>query len=360
MVHVVTVLGVVPNPYFSTFWTTELAEALGMVTLGLLVSAILLWPTGRALKAMGALDVPNSRSSHTTPTIRGMGIAVLLAWGVVVMVGAQPPPGFMVAIGLIVVLGAVDDFRPLPPAVRLLAQILLSGFIAGSLIALLRPDVPFIIALIVLTVFLTATINSVNFMDGINGMSVAHAVLWGVSYTLILIAFVRPDSPWSVISASLAGAFLAFLPWNARGSARAFLGDSGSYGLGAIVGSIAVVTWAVTGSWIAALLPLGIYGLDTLLTASRRVFAGQSLLQAHREHVYQRNLIRSGSAFVATSSTVAATAILCVLAVLFAYAVVNLWLVVGIGVVTAIAYSLSPILLSKERVNRESIAVGAE
>lgn len=359
MMRMVSALGVVPNPVFSSVWTIELAEALGFIAIGLLVSTLLLWPTGHVLKALGVMDVPNSRSSHVTPTVRGIGIAVLLAWGITVIVGAQPPAVYVAAVGLIVLLGAVDDFRPLPPSIRLLAQILLGGLIAGALIAVLRPNVPYAIALIVLTLFLAATINSANFMDGINGMSVAHAVLWGVTYTVILIAFVRPDSPWSAISAAVVGVFLAFLPWNARRLARAFLGDSGSYGLGAIVGSIAVVTWAVTGSWIAALLPLGIYGLDTLLTAARRVFAGRSLLQAHREHVYQRNAIRTGSALFATAVTVVATSVLCVLAVLFAYALVNFWVVLGLGALTAVAYSLSPILLGSGYVNRESIAVGA-
>lgn len=360
MVHVVMVRGVVPNPFFSTVWTTELAEALGVVALGLLVSSLLLWPAGRALKALGVVDVPNTRSSHTEPTIRGIGIALFLAWCIVVMVCAQPPPGFMVAVGLIVVLGAIDDFRPLLPTIRLLAQVLFAGVIAGSLIVVVRPDIQFTIALIVLTVFITATINAVNFMDGINGISVTHAILWGVTYTLILSAFVRPDSPWSVISAALAGVFIAFLPWNARRLARAFLGDSGSYGLGAIAGSIAVVTWAVTGSWIAALLPLGIYGLDTFLTAARRVFVGKSLFQAHREHVYQRNAIQTGSAVFGTLITGAATAVLCVLAILFAYAVVNVWLVAGIAAVTAITYALSPLLLGNRSVDQDSIAVGAE
>jgi UDP-GlcNAc:undecaprenyl-phosphate GlcNAc-1-phosphate transferase len=309
MAYVVTVRGVVPNPFLSAVWTTELAESLAVVAFGLLVSALLLWPAGRILRALGVVDVPNARSSHTIPTIRGAGIAVLLAWGITVVVGTQPPLGFLLGVGLIVLLGAIDDFRTLPPTVRLLGQILLSALIANSLIAALRPDVPHAIALIVLTLFLTATINSVNFMDGVNGMSVLHAVMWGITYAAILIAFVRPDSPWSVISAALAGAFLAFLPWNARRVARAFLGDAGSYGLGAVVGSVAVVTWAVTGSWVAALLPLGIYGLDTLLTVIRRVFARKSLFEAHREHVYQRNLIHTGSVLAATSLSVAATAI---------------------------------------------------
>jgi hypothetical protein len=114
----------------------------------------------------------------------------------------------------------------------------------------------------------------------------------------------------------------------------------------------------VTGSWIAALLPLGIYGLDTLLTAIHRSVSGKSLLEAHRDHVYQRNMARSGSVLAAGSVALACTAILCVLAVLFAYAVVSLWLVIVLGVLTAVVYSMSPYLLAPLGRNLDQTAAG--
>lgn len=358
MVPVVVVQGVVPNPLFSAVWTSEIAEAIGIVAVALLASATLLWLGYRVLSKLEVFDVPNERSAHTAPIIRGMGIAVLLAWGVTVVLTSQPPLGFILGVALIVLLGAIDDFRSLPSALRLISQIVLSAVVATALIGVLRPELPYALALFVLTIFLTATINSVNFMDGVNGMSSLHAGIWGVTYTLILVAFVRPDSPWTVAAAALTGAFLAFLPWNARRSARGFLGDSGSYGLGIVVGSVAVVTWAVTGSWIAALLPLGIYGFDTLLTATRRLLAGRSLFEAHREHVYQRNAVRTGSALQATSVTLIATSILCVLAVLFAYAFVNLVIVLLIGALTVVTYSMSPLLIVKTSDSQQDASQG--
>ena len=360
MVTVVVVQSAVPNRPFSPIWTSEMAEAVGVATVALLASAILLRAGYRMLRRLAVFDDPNERSSHITPTIRGMGMAVLLAWGVTVVMASQPPLGFILGVAFIVLLGAIDDFRSLPSALRLISQIVLSAVVAISLIGVLRPEMPFALALIVLTIFLTATVNSVNFMDGINGMSSLHAGIWGVTYALVLVAFVRPDSPWTTVVAALTGAFLAFLPWNARRSARGFLGDSGSYGLGVVVGSVAVVTWAVTGSWIAALLPLGVYGFDTLLTAIRRLLAGKNLFEAHREHVYQRNAVRTRSALQATTVTVIATSVLCVLAILFAYALVNLWIVLFIGVLTVVVYSVSPLFIGSKADNRHEVSQGVK
>ncbi len=80
---------------------------------------------------------------------------------------------------------------------------------------------------------------------------------------------------------------LAFLPWNAV-RARVFLGDVGSYALGAALGVLAVIAVIHGVPPEAALGPLALYLADTAWTLQRRVRAGEGWSQAHRTHTYQR------------------------------------------------------------------------
>lgn len=342
-----TVAGAVPVPGFSADWLSAFVAAGFAGLLALIASALLLGPTSWFLKRGEVLDVPNERSSHGQPTIRGLGIAVMVAWAAVVTALGKPPLFFILSVLVVVLVGAVDDFHRLSARMRLIIQLLSAAVLAGGLVSELKPNLLPLLAFAFLLVFITAMINAANFMDGVNGISGLHAVLWGLTYAVILVAFVSENSPWPIIAAGMAGSFLAFLPLNARRNAAGFLGDSGSYGLGAIVGSLAVVTWAVTGSWIASLLPLGIYGADTLMTAIRRLVNGHSLLTAHRDHIYQRNRVRTNSGALATSLTVVGSLLLSINAILFAYARVSVSVALMVALIVLVAYVLSPVLFHK-------------
>ena len=341
--------GAMTSAFAPDQWLPQVANGLGTFSFALIISVLLLWPSRSLLRRWGVVDIPNARSSHARTTVRGLGIAVLIAWAIAVVISAEPPLGFLTGIGAIVLIGAVDDVRSLSPRLRLGAQILVSLGIAWVLVGEVRPALPVVIGVIVIGVFLTATINAVNFMDGVNGMSALHAVLFGCVYFVILVSFVRMDSPWIPIAAALAGAFAAFLPFNVRKVALGFLGDAGSYGLGAIVGSLAVVTWAVTGSWIAALFPLAIYGLDTAVTAARRITLGHNLLNPHRDHIYQRTALRTGLPLLSATITTMATVGMSLIAVLFAYGVINVATAITVGTAIALIYLFSPAPISRMR-----------
>ncbi len=122
-------------------------------------------------------------------------------------------------------------------------------------------------------------------MDGVNGISAAHALIAGVAYACYAAWGQHPF----LLGASLAVAVsaLLFLPWNA-GRAWVFLGDVGSYALGAALAVLAA--WAVLrGVPVEAVLgPLALYLADTAWTLLRRIRAGEPWLQSHRTHVYQQ------------------------------------------------------------------------
>jgi UDP-N-acetylmuramyl pentapeptide phosphotransferase/UDP-N-acetylglucosamine-1-phosphate transferase len=179
--------------------------------------------------------------------------------------------------------GAWDDVQSLPAGRRLRIQVCVSALATACYVW--GTSAPVWVAGVGV-VLITATTNAVNFMDGINGITAMHAVLWGCTFAWILAS--EPTSSMVAPGLALAGAGLAFLPWNAW-TARAFLGDSGSYLVGGIVGLLALAALVREGP-IVALCPMAIYATDTAVTLVTRVRAGQRVTTAHREHIYQRLL----------------------------------------------------------------------
>ena len=127
--------------------------------------------------------------------------------------------------------------------------------------------------------------NVFNFMDGVNGISAAHALIGGVAYAC-LGRGVRTGFLVTA-GAAVAASALAFLPWNAV-RARVFLGDVGSYGLGAALAVLAARAVMRGIPPEAVLGPLALYLADTAWTLQRRIRARERWFEPHRTHVYQQ------------------------------------------------------------------------
>jgi UDP-N-acetylmuramyl pentapeptide phosphotransferase/UDP-N-acetylglucosamine-1-phosphate transferase len=246
-----------------------------------------------------ALARPNARSSHTTPTPQGGGIAVIAAT-LVALIGAAYSLGGNVltnphllavvaaTVGL-AVLGMTDDIRPMRAASRLALQALAVGLVVATLPVDLRvvPAAPFVLERVALAFALVWFVNLVNFMDGIDWMSVAEIV--PVTAGLAVLAALGALPPLGGLAAlALCGAMLGFAPFN-RPVARLFLGDVGSLPIGLLTGWLLVLV-AGRGHLVAAvLLPL-YYLADATITLGRRLAKGERLWEAHRTHFYQRAL----------------------------------------------------------------------
>jgi UDP-N-acetylmuramyl pentapeptide phosphotransferase/UDP-N-acetylglucosamine-1-phosphate transferase len=239
------------------------------------------------LRRMHAVDVPSVRSSHSVPTPRGGGLPIavgLLAAVAITRSGASA--AFAAAVGFFAVLGFLDDLRGLPVLRRLALQATGSAIAAGLLIVPLHTAaVAAALLAVAAAAWITGLVNVFNFMDGVNGISGVHALIAGVAYACY--------AEWGgypfLLAASLAVAVsaLLFLPWNV-GRARVFLGDAGSYSLGAALAVLAADA-VLRGVPVEAVLgPLALYLADTTWTLQRRIRTGERWLQAHRTHVYQR------------------------------------------------------------------------
>ncbi|MCC3276937.1 glycosyltransferase family 4 protein [Arthrobacter sp. zg-Y20] len=271
------------------------------------------------LRRLGVLDVPNERSSHTTVVIRGVGLTVAagvlaglvlsLATGLV-SVDRSIVAILIAVIGLASLLGWIEDWRGVSVRTRAGSQLVIGLAGTAALAWTMEQSwwwVP------VGGVAIAAYINVANFMDGINGISGLHGLVVGVLYS---ISGVLSDHVWlTVAGAVTAAAFAAFLPWN-LGRGQVFLGDVGSYLLGASVAGTAVAAF-LAGVYVEYLLfPLLVYLADTFSTLLRRVRRGERWYTAHRQHVYQR-LTDAGLSHVQVSLLVTGCTLVVGLAGLF-------------------------------------------
>ena len=257
------------------------------------LSPLLLRPI---LQRSGVLDVPNARSSHAKPKLRGMGIATSIG----MLIGTILAPTYLplwlvvgVSVGM-AILGFVDDVRSLSARVRFVLQFVFGLlFGAASAVAFDIPwwTVPFVAALF------AAFVNMANFMDGANGISSLFGAVAGTAFAVIGIA---TDREWLSVAGALIGiAFLLFLPWNVLGAGM-FLGDCGSYLLGSSVATTSIAAIASGVPWPTALAPMAVYATDTSSTIVARLIRGERWWEAHRQHVYQR-LIDSGSSHLSVA-----------------------------------------------------------
>lgn len=275
------------------------------------------------MRRLGAIDQPQDpRKVHTepVPTMGGIGMVIgfLAAMAVAANLGefkdlfstTSEPLGLILGVVAIAAVGVVDDWRGLPPTVKLAGQILAAlapvafgiqivfAWIPGLEIVALPQDIGF-----PLTIFaIIAMVNAVNLIDGLDGLAagvVAIAATGFFAFTqLTASAGITESVPSSapLVAAILAGMCLGFLVHNFH-PAKVFMGDTGAMVLGLLLASAGVAfvgrTTApeygdFTGS-IPLLVPalvLAIPFLDTVFAVARRAYRGQGITVADKGHLH--------------------------------------------------------------------------
>ncbi len=242
------------------------------------------------------IDTPNERSSHSVPTPRGGGLAIVIAFYTALFVlyfsGQLQSSVFMGLLGLssIAVIGFIDDHKHIPASYRLVVH-----FAAATWSCYWLGVIPLGLGDIAVFTFLAWggslfylvwLLNLYNFMDGIDGIATTEAITVLVSAS-VLIIFNEHIDGILLIMLVLVAALLGFLLWNWP-PAKIFMGDVGSAFLGILLASLSLVT-ANNGSLFFSiwLILLAVFITDATYTLLVRLFRGEKVYQAHRSHAYQ-------------------------------------------------------------------------
>jgi UDP-N-acetylmuramyl pentapeptide phosphotransferase/UDP-N-acetylglucosamine-1-phosphate transferase len=276
----------------------------------------------RPLFARYALARPNARSSHKAPTPQGGGVAVVLggfaALVAVALLGQAQGLAALVPLGgavaLLMGLGVADDIVSLPALPRLALQAVAVVAVVATMPAGVSalPMVPLVVERIFEAVALLWFVNLVNFMDGVDWITVAETVPVAAGVYILSLFGAVPQTP-ALVALALLGAVLGFAPFN-RPVAKLFLGDGGSLPIGLVMGWL-LLQLAGNGHLAAALLLPLYYLADATITLARRWARGERIMEAHRSHFYQIATTRGFSVMDVVKRVFAANLLLLWLAV---------------------------------------------
>jgi|SRR5581483_1157360 len=264
------------------------------------------------LRRRRILDHPTERSSHDRPTPRGGGFALAVSAVAAVAVSnslsGTPAAGLIVATAGFGLVGLGEDVWGIRPTRRLVLQFLVAAaalpWLADDLTGALLWKVSFCTGVVV---WLVAFSNSFNFMDGINGISLAQTFVAGSGF--VIIGTARTFDTLTAGGLIAIAVALGFAPLNFP-RARVFLGDVGSYFIGAWI-AVLIVLGLRGGAPIEAMGGLvAVYLADTTTTLVRRIRMGERWMEPHRSHVYQR-LTAMGWSHAFTTAFVAGAMLLC-------------------------------------------------
>jgi Fuc2NAc and GlcNAc transferase len=276
----------------------------------LLAGVLLSWVLTLAVRSYAVrselMDRPNERSSHTVPTPRGGGLAIVVSFLLLIAAMQLIAPmqdamlaGLCGSAALVALAGWLDDRHSLAARWRFLAHV-----VAAAWSVWLMGGIPPIPAFgmtfdlgrtgdVLAVLYLVWMINLFNFMDGIDGIAGIETVTVAVGAALC--GWLATSNPlWSLpllLAASAAGFLLLNYP-----PAKIFMGDVGSGFIGMVLGGMSL--WAAQfspGIFWSWLILTGCFVVDATTTLVRHVLRGEKFYEAHRSHAYQHASRVNGS-----------------------------------------------------------------
>ncbi|MDI2028710.1 MraY family glycosyltransferase [Saccharopolyspora sp. TS4A08] len=348
---------------------------------------------------VGAVAYPRVRDVHVKPMPRMGGVAMYGGVLAAIFLAANLPAlsrGFsysrdslavLIAGGLIVLVGALDDRFELDSLTKLAGQVTAAGILVlggvqwfvfwvpwggsdghvGQLLVLGSNQGQLLTVLLVV-----AMINAMNFVDGLDGLASGIGLISAAATFVFCLSVLDRQNgdvnayPPALIAAAIAGACLGFLPHNFQ-PAKIFMGDSGSMLIGLMLATAStsasgriIYTGSGPGDTIALLSPLLVVAavlfvplLDLIMAVVRRTKAGKSPFHADKMHLHHR-LLEIGH------SQRRAVLLMYLWAAVIAFGAVSLTLfntwVVGwvVGLVVLLAAIISLIPRMRTRADRES------
>jgi len=296
-----------------------------------LASTLLLTPLVKmAAVKLRAFDYPSERKVHRRPIPKLGGIGIFVSFYLILLLACQFdffyfPPQFLkginygwllIASAIVFGMGLIDDFRSLPPSLKLFLQIIAGLIVSFTPYRIEAITFPFgdlrlgIWSIPATILWVVAITNALNLFDGLDGL--AAGTVFIASLSIFAISLLNENIGSALISAILAGTTLGFLKYNFY-PASVFLGNSGSYSLGFILSILSLHSYSKETTAIVILIPVLLLGLpimDTVLSTLRRLlkslhivavdgnrdngkfffFDKWSIFQADRDHIHHRLL----------------------------------------------------------------------
>ncbi|WP_169719268.1 MraY family glycosyltransferase [Algoriphagus mannitolivorans] len=228
----------------------------------------------------GIIDVPNGRSSHALPTVRGGGIlfpfAVIFWW----MAYDFMHTWMVLGIVWIATISLLDDMYSISRKLRFGVQALgltMAFFDLGLFEQESMIMIPFLYFVGL------GIMNAINFMDGINGITGIYGLVFMGS--VLAINQYMPVFEESLIR-YLIISLVVFLIFNMRKKAIMFAGDIGSISLAYMMIYFLTQWYLATKDWTIILM-LIVYGVDSFVTLTQRILRKENPAIPHRTHLYQ-------------------------------------------------------------------------
>ena len=271
------------------------------------VSSLILVPFIKDIAIhINALDKPNKRKVHKKVMPRLGGLAIFLSFLVGYMLFAPLTTQMIsILIGgfLIVLLGIIDDINPLKATTKLWGQIVVAiilvffGNIFIKNISIFGMDIALGIWAYPISLFIiVACINSINLIDGLDGLAAGISSIYFITIIVISLLLGRTNNLGYILCLITLGSTLGFLKYNFY-PAKIFMGDTGSMFLGFMIAIIALLGFktATITSFMVPILILFIPIFDTLLAILRRLIKGESIGKPDKEHIHFQLLERTSS-----------------------------------------------------------------
>lgn len=269
----------------------------------------------------GAVNVPkDNRRVHNKPMALLGGLAIIAGFILAVVYSfatknlkvftkylVQPKTlGLLAGVLIIIVLGIIDDIKPLKARIKFPVQLLAAIIVVATGTRIIAISKPFqatvalhpsmmyflgdALAFLISVFWIVGMTNAINFIDGLDGL--AAGVSGIAALTLYIVAVIRRQDDIAIIAVSLVGAIFGFLPYNFN-PAKIFMGDTGATFLGFLLAIISIEGTMKSITAIAVAIPILVLGLpifDTLFAIIRRVINGKPIGEADRGHLHHRLL----------------------------------------------------------------------
>ena len=234
------------------------------------------------------VDKPDGElKQHNKPIAYLGGLSVYLSFLFTLSLSFEFSPevlGLLLSGTIIVLIGIIDDLKPLGPRLKLVGQAIAVFVLMKSGIYIKIVFIPPPVCLVLTFLWLMATINAFNIIDVMDGLSTGVALF--VSLVLFVVAIFNDRSMIAVLTIALAGVLLGFLRYNFE-PATIYLGDTGSMFIGLMLGALAMIGSYTENNNIACLAPVVILGIplfDTLFVMYLRWRRGAPVIYGSPDH----------------------------------------------------------------------------